>query len=46
MNPFTIIKETFSYDLEKRERFSSQLLFVVTAFLVCYLFGCISQSSI
>lgn len=37
MNPFTIIKETFSYDLEKRERFSSQLLFVVTAFLVLLL---------
>ena len=38
MNPFTIIKETFSYDLENRERFSSQLLFVVTAFFVLLLF--------
>ena len=38
MNPFTIIKETFSYDLENRERFSSQLLFVVTAFFVLILF--------
>lgn len=37
MNPFTVIKETFSYDLENRERFSSQLLFVVTAFLVLLL---------
>lgn len=38
MNPFTIIKETFSYDLENRERFSSQLLFTITAFLVLLLF--------
>jgi membrane fusion protein, adhesin transport system len=38
MNPFTIIKETFSYDLENRERFSSQLLFVITAFFVLLLF--------
>ena len=38
MNPLTIIKETFSYDLENRERFSSQLLFVITAFLVLLLF--------
>jgi adhesin transport system membrane fusion protein len=38
MNPLTIIKETFSYDLENRERFSSQLLFVITAFFVLLLF--------
>ena len=29
-----IIKETFSYDIENRERLSSQLLFIVSAFFV------------
>lgn len=34
MNLFTAIKETFSYDLEGREKFSSQLLFIITAFFL------------
>ena len=29
-----IIKETFSYDIENRERLSSQLLFIISAFFV------------
>jgi len=29
-----IIKETFSYDIENRERLSSQLLFIISTFFV------------